>query len=625
MTRPGRFVLALALILLACAQALPASAHADLLRSIPEANASLARSPDRVELFFSEDVDPKLSKLNVLDLNGDVVDLRDARVDTEDGAHMTTMLQPLKDGVYTVVWNVFSADDGHQTSGSFPFAVGNAVLDPSAVVEGSGNYSSLPIPDAVLKGILYLVAASLVGGCLFVLLVWNRVRTRIRIHVEDLAQFEQFSRALRLSALVALVTAVVLSLLLQAGHAEGAIIGLPWQPTFITVLMDTRLGVLAIARIGLAFVMASLLLPRSNKWNRWAGLVFSLIFLLTFSLESHAAAEPRPVLPLLADWIHLVAVSVWVGGLFSFLGAMWIVRRLNPERRTSFTSIMIPHFTRLALTSVGVLTITGIYSAILRVGTFNALLTSPYGQALIIKVGMAIILVFLGAVQLLIMTPAVRRAVTRPGGSPVWVARFRKLLIAEVVLGAVLLFWVGVLTSLAPPRVSSTPNGFYQEADIDDLTIALNVDPNRIGINTYYVELTSNGQPVSNAKNVSLEFTPISGMIPASNAALANAGNGIYSLRGGYFGMPDDWDVKVVIERQGKNDASTDFMVDNSAPTGQSIPWRTLAVSLLLLTALCYALAYRVLDANRKRWVWFGLVPAAALILISVVFYIQDI
>jgi methionine-rich copper-binding protein CopC len=104
------FFLFCILILIAWVEVTPAQAHALLLRSIPDENALLAHSPSQVELFFSEPVDPKLSKLNVLDLGENVVDKRDGRVDPADGTHMVATLNPLSHGVVlemtTNIWKM---------------------------------------------------------------------------------------------------------------------------------------------------------------------------------------------------------------------------------------------------------------------------------------------------------------------------------------------------------------------------------------------------------------------------------------------------------------------------------------------------------------------------------------
>lgn len=583
----------------------------------------LTRPPVQVDLYFSEAVTPKLSKISVLDASGRAVDAGDSRVDPADSAHLLVTLQPLSDGVYTVVWSAISAADGHQTSGSFPFAVGN--VDPNAMAGATATSSdnTPAVADVIVKGLLYLAAAALVGGLLFANLVWDPSRRQAQIGAQDLHAYVQFSRNLALAALAVFAAADALSLLSEAGQASGTLIAWPWQPDFLTVLLDTRIGVLGIARLGLVFALAGLLLSPQNRWSRWASLATGLLLLGTFSLQSHAAAEPWPLLPLLADWIHLAAVSVWVGGLFSFLGGMRLVRSIDPETRTRFTSLLIPHFTKVALSSVVVLALTGLYSAILRLGTFAALVNTQYGQALILKLAIALPMVLLGAVNFLVTTPALRRAAVKMGGSPTLVARFRALLTGEVVLGVLILVWVAVFTSLPPARIVSTPTGFDKATKADDLTINLNIDPNRPGINTFTATVKSGGAPVVDARNVSLEFTSLSGMVPASKATLVGLGNGTYSLKGGYLGMPDKWDIKVVVIRQGKFDAYGDFKVDNATTSGQSLPWRTLAASMIVFAAFCYAFAYRAVDASTRRWVGLGLLPAAALILVSVVLFIQ--
>ena len=319
--------------------------------------------------------------------------------------------------------------------------------------------------------------------------------------------------------------------------------------------------------LALAILLAALLLPRPKRWNRWAGLAFCLVLLLTFSLESHAAGGPRPLLPLLADWLHLVAVSAWVGGLFSFLVGMQLVRGLAPEPRTRLTSLLIPHFTVLAMSSVAVLAVTGVYAAVLHVGTTGALLGTTYGHALILKLLIALPMLALGGFHFLFTTPSMRQAAARPGGSPVLVGRFRHVLSGEAALGVLLVMWVGVFTALPPARIA--PTGISKTSRADDLRVTLNVDPGRPGVNVFTATITSGGKPVTDAQDVSLEITSRSGMMPPSKAAMAAQGNGVYRLQGGYLNMPDQWDIKVVVIRPGKFDAYADFPFDLSLPVGR--------------------------------------------------------
>ena len=71
---------AAALLLLAT----PAWPHASLVRSNPARRATLTASPDRVQLWFNEAIEPRFSGVSVWDAGGQQVDLRDARVELED-------------------------------------------------------------------------------------------------------------------------------------------------------------------------------------------------------------------------------------------------------------------------------------------------------------------------------------------------------------------------------------------------------------------------------------------------------------------------------------------------------------------------------------------------------------
>ena len=621
MNRLRILILSIALVVLGFAWTgvTPVQAHAMLVRSIPEANATLANSPAKVDLYFSEGIDPNFSTLSVLDMNGNRVDAKDAKVDPSDPTHLSVDLPSLGNGVFTVVWKVISATDGHQTNGSFPFGVGtvNQGALTSATLPSTG--SSIPLADVLTKGILYITAAAIMGAILFTFLVWN-----LSVHSPETSnvvfdQYNTFSRQLILWSLIIFVTAEILNLLAQAGQDSGAVFALPWQATFLTVLIDTRIGVIGISRFALVFIISGLLLPRQNRWNRWASLPFSLLFLLTFSLESHAASELTPILPVLADWIHMTAVSVWVGGLFSFLGVMWLIRRIDARTRTLLTARLIPHFSNLAMTSVGILAITGPFLALLHIGSFQDLISTTYGQAFILKGVIGFGMVGLGGYNFLVTTPRMKKAASQPDGSPQMVSRFSKLLMTEVTLGLLILVWVSVFTSLSPAKISPVSSGFTQTTQVDDLTITLKVDPNKPGTNTFTAIVKSGSSLVTTAKSVSLEFNPVSGMVPASKAAMTNNQDGTYTLNGGYLGMPDQWDIKVVVVRLSKYDAYADFKVNNVPPIIQPIPWRTMAAVMITLTGIGYAFSFRMLDFNIKRWLGLGVVPAIALGAVSLV------
>lgn len=108
-------------IVLALAPTL-AQAHAELVRSTPARRAVLVRPPDRVQLWFSERLEPAFSRLSVWDAAGVQVDLADAQVGADDPKRLAVSLGPIGPGTYRVRFRVLSVD-GHVVESEYPFTV----------------------------------------------------------------------------------------------------------------------------------------------------------------------------------------------------------------------------------------------------------------------------------------------------------------------------------------------------------------------------------------------------------------------------------------------------------------------------------------------------------------------
>ena len=116
-------VACIALGLLLCLASV-AAAHANYVRSVPEAGSASPTSPRTVQVWFSEPVDPTASTLSVHDAAGKEVSNADAHVAPDDARSLGISLPPLTRGTYTVLWQTLSAVDGHTAKGAFPFIVG---------------------------------------------------------------------------------------------------------------------------------------------------------------------------------------------------------------------------------------------------------------------------------------------------------------------------------------------------------------------------------------------------------------------------------------------------------------------------------------------------------------------
>jgi methionine-rich copper-binding protein CopC len=99
-----------------------AGAHAQLVKSAPARRAALARSPERVQLWFNEALEPSFARLTVVDAGGARVDEGDASVEPDDPKALSVKVRALEPGTYTVKFRVLSVD-GHVVESDFPFTV----------------------------------------------------------------------------------------------------------------------------------------------------------------------------------------------------------------------------------------------------------------------------------------------------------------------------------------------------------------------------------------------------------------------------------------------------------------------------------------------------------------------
>jgi len=146
-------------------------AHANLVSSNPAANAVLQQAPTQITLEFSEAVDPHLSKIEVLFEDGTAVDGNDTTRSPDDSKLLTVSLQDSREGTYIVSWRALSEADGHVTSGSYVFSVGQPI-DPTKA--GATGTSAVTSPLDMLARALTFIGQALIAGIVaFRWLVWR--------------------------------------------------------------------------------------------------------------------------------------------------------------------------------------------------------------------------------------------------------------------------------------------------------------------------------------------------------------------------------------------------------------------------------------------------------------------
>jgi putative copper resistance protein D len=142
---------------------------------------------------------------------------------------------------------------------------------------------------------------------------------------------------------------------------------------------------------------------------------------------------------LVADVLHLLFSAVWPIGLLPL--GMLLVRVSGGN----VLEALVRRFSLLSIASVLLLTATGIINSCALVGSFSNLLTTPYGRVLLLKIAMFVMMVAIGAINLLYLKP---RLMAQNGLPP-----FRQLQLnvtAEILLTAAVMGVVGLLGILEP-------------------------------------------------------------------------------------------------------------------------------------------------------------------------------
>jgi copper transport protein len=341
-------------------------------------------------------------------------------------------------GLFSVLWvaavsfpRIASAQGPHQHHGS-----------PSISTAISAQELAVGIAHgATLGAVVFLV-----GLVAFVVLVWLPAN-----QVEDADQGEAVSLLCRwMWVLVGLlVVAGLVELPLYAVRASGEALSLGLLEE---ALFDTRIGQLWILRLALGILTATAATYAAQQPRRlaywWsAAVVVSALLLMTLTQQSHAAAEGG-FLPFAADWLHLVAASLWMGGLLGFpILLLGPLRAIPIEPRLKLLSRIVPRFSKVATTAVMSLVLTGLASILLHIPNLWSLIDTPYGRALSIKLGLLIFLLALGAQNLRLR-----------GRDP-----FSRLVSTELLLAIGIFVATGFLTSLPPadadqPTIEHMPN-----------------------------------------------------------------------------------------------------------------------------------------------------------------------
>ena len=567
-------------------------AHPVYVDSSPKPFQSMPSSPTEVNVFFSEPIELDYSSIGVLGPDGTTVDLNDPHNVEADTASIGVTLQPgLPEGEYTVTTSVLSAVDGHVVEETFIFGVGSAVQQQTGSdgqQQQQQQQRDILSPEESISRFPGMVGQVMVVGAAFATLwLWKPLarvpwlssavsRTRVSID-RNMMRLIIIGTGLVLASGVAMIVVQAISINAGIPEAIATKFGNVWLTRMLQSSILMAIAVTVYRRLAKNNGIAS-------SAEIYALLILGLAVLVTSSLIAHAAATSQ-VGPILLDFFHNAAASIWIGGLIllGFVAVPKILSIGDSMIKSAALSILIPRFSTVVVTLLGIAVITGPVLLFALESNLSLTVASVYGQILAIKLGLAGVMVAIGAYsQIIVQKKAVAVMASSGGGgggegvgaSGLHTDRLRhygKVVKAEASIGVALLFMVSLMANGALPsgqfpayeREELDAQAAFAEAPRTDFmrtlyttegTIKLNISPFAVGQNTFKLSFfEQDGSNATGIESAAIKLTQLERGIGPITVETTEQSENVFSTDAA-FSLPGIWHIEIEgVNTQGSN------------------------------------------------------------------------
>jgi putative copper export protein len=219
-------------------------------------------------------------------------------------------------------------------------------------------------------------------------------------------------------------------------------------------LLKTKYGIYSLIR---TIVMAAIVLvlafelKRNDKRVIITGFAFSLMFLVILTMSGHQGTKGYLSIPFLFDILHVVAISIWMGGLFSiYCCYSFFLKKAGSESWGIFLEFM-NRFSRIATLCVAAIIVSGVVLYIYNLKGFSGLVTTDYGVVLLIKILLFVLIILSGAINKFSLLPQLNQTdVNDWTGLMSLRKKLDTTMTFEVFLGLLILLASSILTHLSP-------------------------------------------------------------------------------------------------------------------------------------------------------------------------------
>lgn len=519
----------------------PASAHADLISTEPTSGQVLESAPGALTFKFTEAVTLTKDTIRLYNSNGEEQKLPNATHLNGDSAAITVPIDGLDEGAYVAMYRVVSADS-HPIHGAITFQVGNVSGDTSAITSkllaGESADASVRVVQAALRGLM--LGSTIIGlGALILSVVFRSNETLF-----DLAY-----RTTGYSFLT-LGISTVFGLFSQAVYVNVAPLSDFFNPDLARSTLYTRYGYGCLLRFA-AVASLALVLPEVRERTIWrfAALAAGVSVIMSFAVSGHAGTGRWPWAGITLDVIHMMAGSVWFGGLFLFIVAMFMTSVDAAAVRSG-----LARFSKIALICAIAIAASGVFQAVRQIQSTDVLFDTAYGRLIIAKTGLYALIVAaawfsrkatnkwtLASDQ---DTDTVQRKALRIGiGIEVVIAT------AIVTVTTILMTTspIGTVAAAGSAPIVNAGGPFSQAATSDNINVSLQLPQTRSGPNNLEVKITDlNGQPLD-VPEVNIRLTlPSAGLGPLP-VELTKVSPGNFTATNTVVPISGEWAVSVTV------------------------------------------------------------------------------
>jgi copper transport protein len=478
-------------------------------------------------------------------------------------------LPDLEDGSYVVTWRVTSAD-AHPISGAFTFQIGQGAGAGATSREVTGLADRLLAEQGgdQVVGAVYGVArftvfaglALLIGGAFFALAIWTPARTS-----------RAARRVVQLGWLATFLGTLV-GLFVYGPYAEGLGLGEVFSSSLLGDTLSVRFGQVWLARLVLLLLAVPVLMklfardasedaPSHTRSAVWlgAGAVLGLALAVTPGIAGHAVSGDWVTAAIVADTIHVLAMSLWLGGLV-VLAVVGLARNAPVSARDA-----LEPFSKMALGCILALVATGAFQTWRQVGSLDALRSTDFGRILVVKLVLVALVVVFAAFSrevVLRLLPPRGEGHDLPavaGGSDddldeeyevdeeYELKQLRRSVWAEIVTAGLILIATALLVNAPPAKTaeaSSADGGVAAVTlEAEGVSIDVTATPGASGTNDVHVDVANAQGAPTDVDELTVTFALPDNDIAPIDVPLRRLSPGHYFSPGFQIPLPGEWKV----------------------------------------------------------------------------------